>query len=289
MQMKPKAEPVVQQPEVWNFNPTENDTKILAFSGKLGSGKSSSSNFLHSLAFMYVLGLTDHAYVGENGNLVVRTAEGDDSEVNLNSKHPEVVSFLSERVWPFIKNYSCADYLKRICIDVLGLDENLVYGSQEDKKTLTHLQWEDMPTFEKETATPKTGKGKVGIHVKTGKMTVRDVLEYVGTELFRKMYNNCWAEALVKSIKRDRPAFAIVDDVRFVNEVEAIQKAGGKVIRLTLTTEEAAGNTHDSNVQLDSFTGFDYVLDNQTMSMEDSFRELLAVLTDWGFFAVVNK
>ena len=287
-QLKPKELVEKQdQPERWNFAPVENDIKILAFSGKLGSGKSSSSNFLHSLAFMYVLGLTDHAFVNEDGKLVVKTAEGDYNDVNLNSKHPEVVDFLSRSVWPFIKNYSCADYLKRICIDVLGLDENLVYGSQADKQTLTHLNWEDVPTFEKEVA-PKNSKSKIGIRVKTGKMTVRDVLEYVGTELFRKMHNNCWAEALVKSIKRDKSSFAIVDDVRFINEVEAVQKAGGKVIRLTLVTDEAAANTHASNIELDNYDGFDYVLDNSSKSMEDTFRELLSVLTDWGYFAVVQ-
>lgn len=279
-QLKPKELAQKKaEPEIWNFSPVENETKILAFSGKLGSGKTSSSNFLHSLAFMYVLKVTEHAYVSENGKLVVKTAEGDYNEVNLQSKHPEVVDYLTRQVWPFIKNYSCADPLKRIAIDVLGLDEQLVYGSQDDKATPTYLLWENMPSKFSETKLAN----------KKGPMTIREVLEYVGTQIFRKMSPNCWSDALIRTINKENPAFAIIDDVRFANEVEAIQKAGGKVIRLTLTTEEAANNTHISNVELDNFERFDKIIDNQNMPMDDTFRELLQILTEWGFFSVVNQ
>lgn len=288
MPAKQKTIETSPQPERWNFSPQENQTKIIAFSGKLGSGKTSCSNFLHSLAFMHVLGVTEHAFVNDDGELVVKTSEGDYNDVNLDSKDPEVTNYLAQNVWPFIKKYSCADPLKRICIDVLGLDEKLVYGSQSDKLTETHLKWEDMPTFEGELGKNKS-KGKVGINVKTGPMTVRDVLEYVGTELFRKMYNDCWANALVKTIQRERPAFAVIDDVRFPNEVFAIKQAGGKVVRLTLTTEEASKNTHDSNIKLDGFEHFDAVIHNDSLTMEESFSELLSYMTNWGFFAVVKQ
>lgn len=290
-QTKARSEP--KQPEVWNFAEDEG-TKILAFSGKLGSGKTSATNYLHSLAFMYSLGLTNEAFVNEAGKLVVADSNGDFHEANLDSKDPEVTSFLAEQVWPFIKKYSCADPLKQICIDVLGLDENLVYGSQEDKNTVTHLKWEDMPS--KLVCKNKTNK-KSSIaeqidepELKSGYMTIREVLEYVGTEIFRRIDNNCWAKALVKTIKRDKSAFAIIDDVRFSNELFAVQQAGGKVVRLTLTTDESKLNTHISNTALDGHEDkFDAVIDNQNLSMEDSFRELIMLLMKWGWFKVVNQ
>lgn len=289
-QTKPRPEP--PKPEVWDFAKGEY-TKILAFSGKLGSGKTSCANYLHALAFMHHLGLTREAFVNESGKLVVLNDHDEYYEGNLDSKDPEVIQFLSERVWPFIKKYSCADPLKKIAIDVLGLDENLVYSSQEDKKTLTSLKWEDMPTFQvdklKNNKKNSIAQQIDGPEVKTGFMTVRDVLEYIGTEIFRKMDNDCWAKALIRTIKKEKSSFAVVDDVRFPNEVQEIQKAGGKVIRLTLITPESQTNSHDSNIALDNYAGFDTIVDNSSMTMEDTFREIIRILIDWEWFKVVNQ
>lgn len=247
------------------------DTKILAFAGKLGSGKTSCANFIHAIAFCQMIVdkdnnlLTPRAYVNDNGKLMIGLSETEDGELNLDSQQPEVVNWLAQNVWPFIKKFSHATPLKEFCVNVLGLNPAHVYGSQEDKNNLTHLKWEDMPTKTK----------------KTGFMTVREVMEYFGTEIVRKMYSRAWAKASIKSILSFGSLVGVNDDTRFIDEVEEIQAVGGKVIRLTLVTEESAKNTHRSNVELDNYDKFDAVIDNQNMTMQEAFAELRTILVGW--------
>ena len=71
---------------------------------------------------------------------------------------------------------------------------------------------------------------------------------------------------------------SIVPDVRFPNEVEAIQKAEGRVIRLTRKPFE---DGHPSEIALDGYDGFDYVLDNSKLSIDETNLELLEIMKEW--------
>ncbi len=253
------------------------ETKIVSFSGKLCSGKTSASNFVASIAFMNIIRdkdgnpLTDRAWVDENGRLQVNTTEGE-QELNLHSKSPEVVQWLDENVHPYLKFFSHADKLKEFAVDVLGLNPDHVYGTQEDKKQLSHIAWENMAGY----AQPKKTKS-------LNLMTVREVLEYFGTDIVRRISPNGWAKSSIKSVLQFNPLIAVNDDTRFEDEVEAVKAVGGKVIRLTRTTEEAAKNTHKSNTALDNVDPaiFDAVIDNQNLSLQEMFAELIKILENW--------
>ena len=73
---------------------------------------------------------------------------------------------------------------------------------------------------------------------------------------------------------------AIVPDIRFPNEVKAIQKAGGKVIRLTRSPYE---DSHASETSLDNYKEFDHVINNKDMTIDETNMELLKVLREWGW------
>lgn len=272
---------VPEQDKIWNFSePQENRMqKIIAFSGKIGAGKTSHSNFIHSLAFVHLLQQTPFAEVNQEGKLVVQDRDNQRIIVDPNARTPEAIRwFLENNVWVFIRTFSFAEPLKKLCMQMFDLPYESVYGTQAQKATPTLLRWEDMPT--------KTGK--------TGFMSGRDVLEYVGTEIFRKMYPDCHANATGKSIITPDPyyglsAICISDDVRFPNEVAVIKSLGGIVVRLTKVTEEGAKNKHDSNTALDDFDGFDYVIDNQNITMDESFGQLLEILYQENWFQAVNS
>ena len=68
---------------------------------------------------------------------------------------------------------------------------------------------------------------------KKGKLTVRDFLQYFGTELVRKIKNDAWVSSTLDIIKNEGSELALIPDVRFPNEVLAIKEQGGIVIRLT--------------------------------------------------------
>lgn len=276
------------------------ETKIIGFSGKMQAGKDSACNLLYCIALKNVLKLTGSAYVNEDGKIVV---EYDDEGGNkfeqvlyVDSRNHEIRSWMAQMVWPFIRKFSYAEPLKEFGQYVLGLSEESVWGTNEQKNQPTHLKWEDMPTvisndtweimqhkfsYKQE---PEDILNNILVG-KTGYMTGREVMEYFGSQICRKMYSNIWADALIRRIQLVQPQIATVCDIRFPNEVEAIKSVGGKVIRLTRTTDEAAKNTHISNTALDDnvydWSNFDAVIDNQNLSIEDSQALILNKLIEW--------
>jgi hypothetical protein len=79
--------------------------------------------------------------------------------------------------------------------------------------------------------------------------TVRDVLQKIGTELIRK-YNPLWhVNKLVENIKNAESNLVVVDDIRFPNEREAVEKLGGQVffiIRPDLTVQVSQHSSETS-------------------------------------------
>jgi len=176
---------------------------------------------------------------------------------------------MNRNVWPFIKAYSFADVLKEVvCMQVLGLTREQCYGTDEQKNTDTHIKWSDLPT-------PNT-------NLKNKAMTAREVMQYVGTDFFRKLYPNVWVDSTIKKIEREGTEMAIITDVRFPNEVKSVQAKGGKVIRLTRDLSSGE-DQHPSEVMLDDYEGFDLVVDNQNMTALETSEIIYNHLREWGW------
>jgi hypothetical protein len=118
--------------------------------------------------------------------------------------------------------------------------------------------------------------------------THRQVLQEEGTERGRIPYGeNIWVRHLelwiYKHALRGLRRF-VVTDVRFVNEVEAIQNWGGKVIRVVGRGGlQGATNQHPSETALDAFTGFDKVIDNAQGREAKVGWEVKNALAEFGF------
>ena len=163
-----------------------------------------------------------------------------------------------------------AEPLKRMCIDILGLDEALVYGSNEDKDTLTHIGWDTFPqsirekySLKTETHHPDTYldhlKSRTVKIPRSGAMTVREVLQVVGTDIFREMFfDTVWADAPFRKPYKDADV-VILTDCRFPNEKDATEGNGGVVIRLERST--GLTDNHRSEVALDGYS-FEYFYEN---------------------------
>jgi hypothetical protein len=117
-----------------------------------------------------------------------------------------------------------------------------------------------------------------------GEMTVREVLQFVGTEIFRKMYENVWVDAFLRRVRKSGVNYAFVSDVRFSNEVEAIKATGGKVIRLTRDVHKG-NDRHESELVLSperyNWSNFDYVLDNENMTRGEKYDKIVNLLVNW--------
>ena len=191
-------------------------TKILGFAGKKQSGKNTCCNFLQMLKF-HEYGVCKNASLNEQGQILVsdlfgETVSGSDW-IPLTEEYVDI-SQLLESFHP-CKIYAFADVLKEFAVDVLGLEYNQVYGTNEEKNSPTHLLWDNMPT----------GNNK-------GPMTGREVLQYFGSDICRKMYEDIWFDACIRRIRKDNPELALISDVRFPNEITGVQKEGGIVFGL---------------------------------------------------------
>ena len=167
---------------------------------------------------------------------------------------------MPRELWPYVKLYSFADGLKQLCIDFFSLKPDQVYGTDEQKNTLTKILWEDMP---------------LNTEGLSGNMSAREFMQHFGTNIMRKIYTNVHVNNAIKRIKRERTKLAIIADIRFPNEVKAIQENGGAVIRLT---RDRYHDNHESECGLDrdrfNWDNFDAIIDNPDGDQEDALEQL---------------
>jgi hypothetical protein len=81
-------------------------------------------------------------------------------------------------------------------------------------------------------------------------MTARELMQVLGTDIFRKMDEDCWVRATVERINNDNLDFAIVSDARFPNEIEFLLPFDPIVIKLN---RNALSNSHISETALDNY------------------------------------
>ena len=126
-----------------------------------------------------------------------------------------------------------ADPIKDICVDVLGLRREQCHGTEADKNTPTEYKARQLPA-----------EGSAGNAI----LTARQVMQRLGTEVFRRIDPLIWAKVLLRRASRLLPdEIAVVHDVRFPDEADAINDAGGKVIWLN---RGIGGDGHASETSL---------------------------------------
>ncbi len=104
-------------------------------------------------------------------------------------------------------------------------------------------------------------------------ITNRMALQWIGTDLFRDNFHpNTWVNALMSEYKAsdfDKHILPnwIITDVRFPNEVKAIRERKGILIKVSRETESPE-NEHESEVALDNYNEYGYLIDNNGTTEE---------------------
>lgn len=238
--------------------------KILAVSGHKRAGKTTCINFLHGYELQRN-NIIEKFILNDRGQLLVNATFMDEKgeEVqqmgmfDLNNRDPRFVEYCSMNVWPFVKAYNFADSLKSIAMNFFGLTYEQCYGSEKEKNTPSPIK----------------------------DLTAREFLQYFGTDVCRELKEDVWVDFCINQIKSEQSELALVGDCRFPDEVDAVQQAGGKVIRLTRAPYE---DSHVSETALDTHEGFDATIDNQDMTVEEQSKALLNVLGEWGWLESVQ-
>lgn len=274
-------------------------TKIVALSGRKSSGKNTLSNYLHGHE-MKRHDVIEQFQLGEQGELVVNCTFVDNNGkefeemgvLDLNQNNDQFFQYAAHRIWPLIRQYSFADSLKEMCVMLFNIPPECVYGTDDQKNRIQeHLLWENMPGVitcpELWDHIHPDGESEYGLtYHAEGPMTAREFMQYLGTEVMRKIYGPVWIENCLRRIETDQPPIAVITDCRFVNEVEAIHEVGGKVVRLT---RKAFEDSHASEKDTDGYEGFDAVVDNQEMSIDQSAEHFLEILVEFGYTQKLRK
>jgi len=270
-------------------------TKIIAFAGSKQSGKSTCAKFLHGYQMRSYHCIDDFAITDDGDFLVKTRVVDDDGKVNdedyvsldINRTDVNFAEWAIREMWPFVKKYSFASSLKSIAVNLFNIPSECVYGTEEQKrKTIDHLRWENMPgVVSNKTSFYVEGVdsefwNNIIIH-ENGPMTAREFLQYFGTDVCRNIYENIWVDRCIRDLQQEGSLLAVIDDCRFLNEVEAVQKAGGRVIALTRNPFE---DNHASETQiLKNLHLVDGVIDNHHMSIAEMCHAVMNELEAFGW------
>lgn len=157
-----------------------------------------------------------------------------------------------------IQKYNCEQYafaypLKKLIKDLFDLSNEQLYGST---KEVVDKRWNTTP---------------------------RKLMQYIGTELFRNQlknlipelnFENLWIRKFDDWYNENRHNNIIISDIRFIDEMEAVKKNGGIIIKVdrNLPYED----THSSELFYKEVSA-DYVLDNNS-TKENLYKQFDNIL-----------
>ena len=236
-------------------------TQILGFAGKKQSGKNTACNYIIALKLIE-LGVSKKTRLSANGSIEVSDifgeTKGEQKWFEFSEKNLNISKLLNDGVGQYVRIYGLADTLKDMCISVLGLTYNQAYGRDKDKNSETDIAWGNVPSQH--------------MNFKSKKMTAREVLQYVGTDIFRKLDPDVWIKSLLRKIEKDSPEVALICDVRFKNEILKLQESGGFIVGLTRDPYNSA-DLHSSEKEIEEcFSLCDCIVDNQDKTIEQQLE-----------------
>lgn len=257
----------------------------IVLTGKKQSGKNTTCNYI---AAKYLNKFAPDLYyynVNDRGELCF----GEHVLIGENAEVASLDEYFEERNIPAdVKIYSFADALKEICMNVFGATYEQCYGTDAQKNSpIPHLSWENVPGELKPYTTEyvKVDEGQLwpGYEKRTyksGAMTGRDLMQWLGTDVCRRLYGDCWAKATYKKVKAEKRKLALICDGRFPNEISNGADVNAKTIRLARQMND---DGHVSETALDNYPrdGYTLYIDNQNMSVEQQCAFLDPYIDRW--------
>lgn len=248
-------------------------TTIVALSGKKQAGKTTLAEYLRVMIELRNASMDyDNVSQASNGDVMINA-------FGIDADSKQFIEVLRNNGKQTVKIYSFADALKEICVDVLGLKPEQVWGTDAQKNSMTDIKWETMPEFirwnnssdktfrcpSNDTLIPNYStksteasymaqrqNGYIPKSLRSGTMTAREVMQVFGTDIMRNMLSDViWVNATFRRIHRDNPKVALITDLRFPSEMNALDQNGGYIIRLD--RQITSGDLHPSEVSLDSW------------------------------------
>lgn len=266
-------------------------TKILAIAGRKQSGKSTLCNFLHGYQMRCFDIIKDFVITNE-GDLFVNAGLGEDGKeedsflkLDISRRDEEFLHWAEGVMFPFVKRYSFAGELKRMCVDLFDIPHECVYGTDEQKNQLQeHLRWENMPRFQNMNLMVKMPiDAKKSWDWREGAMTAREFMQFFGTDVMRKIWEPIWINRTIKKISQENPLLAVIDDMRFTDELLKIKEHWGDLSMCVGLTRKVKEDTHSSENADPVISACDVIIDNSTMTINEVSKELISNLDSSGW------
>jgi hypothetical protein len=172
-----------------------------------------------------------------------------------------IMELANDKQWE-VKKW--AGKLKEIAALLTGIPKEK-FEDQEFKKTNLGPEW-NKPLY------------LAGELISSEPMTVRDLLQLLGTEAMRDgLHTDTWVNALMSEYKTSNGVdtkaagesstavadkFWIITDTRFPNELAAITRCNGITIRVNRTHANQTKSSHSSERALDHVDDWDHVIEN---------------------------
>jgi hypothetical protein len=173
-----------------------------------------------------------------------------------------------------------ADILKDTCSVLFGIPRAWM-ETEEGKERQSGVPWPTQYTYVPEHTWLADKNGTKPLHkvwvagapVQGKPMTVREVLQFVGTDLFRNQLDpDVWARSVFNQTYKED--VVIVADCRFPNEAR-FGNLNGIVVKIN--RQSNTKDAHASETALDSYTAYNAIVDNNGSldALYQSWRELL--------------
>jgi len=147
----------------------------------------------------------------------------------------------------------------------IGADASvpLVYGCQDDKVRIFYVDEQQAraqcPKWKHFIAEHREIQDRSGQTA----VTVRRILQWWGTECRRSQDADYWTKAWSRKIEQFdlENVHVLIDDVRFMNELNVIRAHDGLIVKIERPGFDGANN-HASETSLDEYRGWDRIIQN---------------------------
>ena len=147
-----------------------------------------------------------------------------------------------------------ADELKRRLMEDFDLSHEQVYGDLKEEPDTRYPKKRDYSKLHED--------GKLWVE-KDLYWSPREIMQFIGTDCYRKVDDVFWVKAVFKRIEKDKLQNVILTDCRFKDEIDAVLDKGGFHIRILRDHNQIVhGMNHASEVSVEDDYKVDVLIDN---------------------------
>ena len=260
--------------------------KLIVLCGTKQSGKTSSAAVFMGY-YLTQIGVIPNFNISPNNEIYI-THEDKKFDFDIESQDPAMKNWLNDVVYPHVKNVGFADTLKEVVSKQFGISEHLMWGTNEEKNSPTHIELDNIRPLLSEKRREEFSE------VENRPVTIRELLEIFGTDICRRIDPECHIRSAFNNLERSGTEIGIITDCRFANEFNYCKnfkrKNKGVKCKLIKLDRRPFSSNAESEQGLPEINDkqYDHVFYNKEISFTDKSQEVINYFIETNFLAVSN-